>query len=68
MGSKGHVYVERRDNGKYAVMVGGAKRASGLFDTQAKAIAAAKRMHPDVKPDVERQRTRKSGSPDHWRG
>jgi len=68
MGSKGHVYIERRENGKYAVMVGGAKRASRLCDTQKQAIATARRMHPDVKPDVERQRRRKSGSPDHWRG
>lgn len=67
MGNKGHVYIERRPDGKYAVMAEGNERASGLYDTQAEAIAASKRMFPDIKPDVERQRHTKVGDPDKWR-
>lgn len=54
IGDKDHVYIERRPDGKYAVMPEGNERASGLYDTRAEAIAASKRMFPDVKPDVER--------------
>ena len=67
MGRKGHLYIELRPNGQYAVMVGDNKRASALCDTQREARAAAKRMYPDIKPNVERQRRTKRGGPDHWR-
>jgi hypothetical protein len=63
----GHVYIERRDSGKYAVVREGAKRASALCDTQSEAKAAAQRMFPGVKPDIERVRRTNAGRPDRWR-
>jgi hypothetical protein len=65
--AKRNVYIEPRDNGQFAVMKANAQRASALCDTQAQAIAQAKRMFPDVKPDVSRVRHTKRGNPDQFR-
>ena len=62
------IYVEYREEEKdYAVRRGGSQRASATSDTQAEAIAIAKKLAPDVKPDVERVRHTKAGGPDKWR-
>lgn len=64
---KNNVYIEQRDDGKYAVKRANAERASAVTDTQRAAIDEAKRMFPDVKPDIERVRHTKVGEPDQWR-
>lgn len=65
---KGDVYIERRDTEKdYAVRQEHSKRASAVAPTQAKAIAKAEKLFPDVRPDVERVRHTNKGKPDQWR-
>lgn len=62
------IYVEYREEEKdYAIRRGGAQRASATADTQAEAIALAKKLAPNVKPDVERVRHTTAGGPDKWR-
>ena len=61
------VYIERRPEGDYAVRQEHSKRASATAPTQAKAIAKAEKMFPDVRPDVERVRHTNKGKPDQWR-
>jgi hypothetical protein len=63
---KKNVYVEPHPDG-FAVTRANADRASRVYDTQAEAIAGAKRMFPDVKPDVARVRHTKNGNPDQFR-
>lgn len=65
--SKDQYFVERRDNGKYAVIKGGAERASGLFDTQRAAADKAKELGGGAKPHIERVRHTSKGQPDKWR-
>jgi hypothetical protein len=62
-----HYFIERRDDGQYAATARGAQRASGLFDTQQKAIVFVKEVNPNDKPDVERVRTTRVGGRDKWR-
>ena len=62
-----HVFIERRDDGKYTVTQDGAKRASVATDTQKEAIQESHRMFPGVRPDVERQRETDRGGRDKWR-
>jgi hypothetical protein len=62
-----NIYVEPRNDGKFEVLRPNADRASAVRGTQTEAIAAAKRMFPDVKPDVARVRHTKNGSPDQFR-
>jgi len=64
---KGDIYIERRQEGDYAVKRKGANRASAVEPTQAKAIAKAQEMFPDVKPNVSRVKYTKKGKPDKWR-
>lgn len=66
MGRK-NVFIEQRDDGKFAVLRPNAERASAIRDTQGAAIDAAKQMFPGVKPDIERVRHTKNGNPDQWR-
>lgn len=61
------IYIERRPNGGYAVMVDGNERASAIEPTQGDAIKRAHEMYPDMKPDIERQRHSNKGKPDQWR-
>jgi Uncharacterized protein conserved in bacteria (DUF2188) len=60
-------YVERTEDGDYSVRKGGAKRASALESTQAKAIKRAKAIDSDAPIHVERVRNTKRGSRDKWR-
>lgn len=62
-----HYFIERNDDGKYAVRAKGSAHASALFPTQAEAIAHAKTLNPKDHPDVERVRKVASGHPDQWR-
>jgi uncharacterized protein YdaT len=46
------IYVERRDEGDYAVRRAGAERASDVKPTQEKAIERAKELEPNSTPHV----------------
>ncbi len=61
------VYVERRDQGDYAVRRAGAERASATAPTQSKAIELARKLVPGVAPHVERVRDTSVGGRDKWR-
>lgn len=61
------LYVERREQGDYAVRRANSERASAVAPTQREAIAKAKQMEPGVKPHVERVRNTTGGKPDKWR-
>lgn len=65
---KGGVYIERREpQMDYAVRKEHSERASAVAKTQTEAIKIAKKMFPDIKPDVERVRHTNKGKPDKWR-
>ncbi len=61
------IYVERREQGDYAVRKPGADRASAVAPTQKEAIDEARRLNPGVAPHVERVRDTKAGGRDKWR-
>ncbi|MEM5346065.1 DUF2188 domain-containing protein [Paraburkholderia azotifigens] len=62
-----NLFIERRDDKKFAVRKGGSERASAVTQTQAEAIARAKELNPDAAIHVERVRTTNVGKPDKWR-
>jgi uncharacterized protein DUF2188 len=64
--SKDPLFVERRDDGKYAVRRANADRASAVLDTQKQAIERAQDM-TDGPVVAERVRHTGIGSPDKWR-
>ncbi len=57
------IYVERTDEGDYAVRRAGADRASDVLPTQKKAIE----LQPGINPHVERVRNTDVGHRDKWR-
>lgn len=61
------IYVERRDEGDYAVRRAGSERASAVESTQSEAIRRAQELNPGVAPHVERVRDTKAGGRDKWR-
>jgi hypothetical protein len=61
------IYVERRDEGDYAVRRAGSERASDVKPTQREAIERARELEPKSTPHVERVRTTEVGKPDKWR-
>ena len=65
--AKGNIYIEKREEGDFAVRKEGSKRASAVAPTQKEAIEKARQMNPDVSPDVERVRHTNKGKPDQWR-
>jgi hypothetical protein len=65
--AKQQLFVERRDQGDYAIRRGASHRASAVLPTQAQAIARAKEMNPDRPPLVERVRHTENGNRDKWR-
>ena len=65
--SKDQLYVERREQGDYAVRKGNAQRASAVLPTQAEAIERAKQLNPNGRPVVERVRNTTAGGRDKWR-
>jgi uncharacterized protein YdaT len=58
------MYVERRDEGDYAVRRANSDRASDVLPTQREAIERAKELSPGSRPHVERVRNTSGGSPD----
>jgi hypothetical protein len=60
------LFVERRNQGDYAVRRTDASRASAVAPTQRKAIQIAREMGA-LRPDVERVRHTACGKPDQWR-
>jgi hypothetical protein len=61
------MYVERRQQGDYAVRTANSERASDVLPTQAKAIERARELSPGTSPHVERVRHTDRGTPDKWR-
>jgi hypothetical protein len=61
------VFIERREQGDYAVRKPGSERASAILPTQAEAIERAREMHPDAAIHVERVRDTNVGGRDKWR-
>jgi hypothetical protein len=64
---KNELYVERREEGDYAVRRPGSERASDVRDTQAEAIDRAREIDPSAAIHVERVRDTDRGSRDKWR-
>ncbi len=67
MSRKDRLFVERREQGDYAVRKPDSARASDVFPTQAEAIERAREMNPGAPPLVERVRFTTGGKPDKWR-
>ena len=65
--AKDEFFVERRDEGDYAVRRRGSERASVVAPTQAEAIAEAERLSPGATILVERVRNTAVGHRDKWR-
>jgi hypothetical protein len=65
--NKDQLYVERRDQGDYAVRKANSQRASAVLPTQAEAIERAKELNPNGRPVVERVRNTTAGGRDKWR-
>jgi hypothetical protein len=61
------IFVERRDQGDYAVRRANADRASAVEPTQAAAIERARELEPNAPVHVERVRNTNRGTRDHWR-
>jgi uncharacterized protein YdaT len=64
---KDRLFIERRDEGDYAVRKPNSKRASDVLPTQSEAIERAKQLNPGKAPLVERVRHTDRGKPDQWR-
>jgi len=61
------MFVEKRDEGDFAVRRANSERASAVEPTQGKAIERAKELTPGIAPHVERVRHTSEGAPDKWR-
>lgn len=61
------LFVERRDEGDYAVRKANSERASAVAPTQKQAIEKAKELNNGKAPLVERVRDTKTGGRDKWR-
>ena len=62
-----HYFIEQNGHHKFAVRAMNSVRASSLHDTQAQAIAEARRLNPKDHPNVERVRDTSAGRREHWR-
>jgi len=62
-----NLYVERREDGSYAIRKANSERASAVAPTQAEAIERAKGLNPAAAIHVERVRETNSGKPAKWR-
>ncbi|HTR29528.1 MAG TPA: ImmA/IrrE family metallo-endopeptidase [Puia sp.] len=67
MANKNEYFIERREEGDYAVRKPNSDRASAVEPTQEKAIERAKEMNPNAAIHVERVRHTDKGYPDKWR-
>jgi hypothetical protein len=61
------LYIERREQGDYAVRKPGSERASAILPTQAEAIERAREIKPNAAVHVERVRDTTVGGRDKWR-
>ncbi|MDB5327114.1 MAG: hypothetical protein JWM57_2683 [Phycisphaerales bacterium] len=64
---KNEIFVERREQGDYAVRRPGSERASDVCPTQEAAIKRAGEIAPGAAIHVERVRNTDAGKPDKWR-
>ena len=60
-------FIERRDQGDYAIRKPDSDRASAILPTQAEAIEKAREMNPEATIHVERVRDTDGGGRDKWR-
>jgi hypothetical protein len=67
MSKKDRLFVERREQGDYAVRKPDSDRASDVLPTQAEAIDRARELNAGKSPLVERVRYTDRGKPDQWR-
>ena len=67
MTDKNEIFIERRQQGDYAIRRPGAERASGVESTQAEAIERATEIAPNATILVERVRNTNVGGRDKWR-
>ena len=65
--AKNEVFIERRQQGDYAVRKPGSERASAVLPTQSAAIERAREMNPEAAVHVERVRDTSVGGRDKWR-
>lgn len=65
--SNSKLFVERREQGDYAVRKPNSERASAVAPTQAEAIERAQQLDPNAAVLVERVRNTTRGTPDKWR-
>ncbi len=65
--AKNELYIERREQGDFAVRRPGSVKASAILPTQAKAIERAREINPDAAVHVERVRETNRGGRDKWR-
>jgi hypothetical protein len=67
--AKNELFIERREQGDYAVRKPGSDkaRASAVLPTQAEAIKRARQISPDAAIHVERVRDTNFGGRDKWR-
>jgi hypothetical protein len=65
--AKDELYIERREQGDYAVRKPGSERASAILPTQAEAIERARDINPNAAVHVERIRDTNVGGRDKWR-
>jgi len=65
--AKERLFVEKREQGDYAVRKANSERASAVEPTQKAAIKRAKELNPKASPLVERVRTTDKGGRDKWR-
>jgi Uncharacterized protein conserved in bacteria (DUF2188) len=64
---KGEIFVERREQGDYAVRQPDSERASAVCPTEKEAIERAREIAPEASILVERVRDTKRGGRDNWR-
>ena len=62
-----NLFIERREQGDFAVRKPNSQRASAVAPTQKGAIAKAKDINPDAAIHFERVRNVGGGNPDKWR-
>jgi uncharacterized protein DUF2188 len=60
------LFIEKRDEGDFAIRRGKSQRASAVEDAQAEAIARARQLDPNATIMVERVRYTGVGRPDKW--
>lgn len=65
--SKQEFFIEKREQGDYAIRKPNSKRASDVESTQKEAIEKAKQLDPDATVHVERVRYTDRDKPDKWR-